>query len=117
MGQSTGWKHCLGDIEEEGFSCCCEGKFRGKGKMLEEVSRHPLRKPVIKMDIILQGGPEQDFYFFECNPMKFQSYKECLTLCNLRAQHTNGHLSPEGSSPAPPPSVTFLTNELRATYL
>lgn len=45
------------------------GNWGDKGKMSKEVSRHPLRKPIMKMDIMLQGGPEQDFYFSECKTM------------------------------------------------
>lgn len=40
----------------------------GKGKMYKMVTKHLQRKSKIK-DVILQGGPGKDCYFFECNAM------------------------------------------------
>lgn len=37
------------------------------GTMSKEVINLLLRKSIIKMGVILQGGPERDCYFFERN--------------------------------------------------
>lgn len=38
--------------------------------MSQAVTRHPVGKSILRMAVILQGEPEQDCYFFECNPVR-----------------------------------------------